>query len=119
VQPALGVRPGGDSVASPLATLPRREDAPAVIDRVLQEARAAGVDLPRGQYEFLPARDGIAARYSMTFPIHASYPQLRQFMDRTLLALPAVAVEGLRIERKDVGADSVDAELKLSLFVRS
>jgi len=33
--------------------------------------------------------------------------------------MPAVAVEGLRVERKSVGDDSVDAELKLSAFVRS
>ena len=54
----------------------------------------------------------------MTFPIHAGYPQLRNFMDRTLLALPSVAVEGLRIERKNVTDETVDAELKLSAFVR-
>jgi hypothetical protein len=105
--------------AAPLVTLPRREEVPALLDKLLEEARSTGVELPRGQYEFLPARDAIAARYSMTFPIHSSYPRLREFMDRSLLALPAVAVEGLRIERKDVGSDGVDAELKLSVFVRS
>ena len=105
--------------AGALAALPPRADAPNVVAKILEEARAAGVELPRGQYEYVPARDGMAARYRMTFPVHASYPQLRAFMDRTLLALPAVAVEGLRIERKTVGDGGVDAELKLSVFVRS
>ena len=67
----------------------------------------------------MPARDGVAARYRMSFPVTASYPKLREFMDRTLLALPAVAVEGLRVERKNVGDDTVDAELKLAVYVRS
>jgi hypothetical protein len=40
-------------------------------------------------------------------------------MDRTLVALPAVAVEGLRVERKAVGEPGVDAELRLSAYVRS
>ena len=106
-------------LGSMLAALPPRAEAPEIVAKILEEARASGVELPRGQYEYVPARDGVAARYRMTFPVHASYPQLREFMDRTLVALPAVAVEGLRIERKSVGDDDVDAELKLSAYVRS
>ena len=113
----------GAAVAVPggmlLAALPPRGEAPAVVGKIFEEAAASGVELPRGQYEYVPARDGIAARYRMTFPVRASYPKLREFMDRTLVALPAVAVEGLRIERKNVGDDSVDAELKLAVYVRS
>jgi hypothetical protein len=113
----------GAGVAAPggamLAALPPRGDAPNVVSKILEEAKAAGVDLPRGQYEFLPPRDGMAARYRMTFPVHATYPRIRAFMDRTLVALPAVAVEGLRIERKNVGDENVDAELKLAVYVRS
>jgi hypothetical protein len=113
----------GASVAAPvgasLASLPPRGEAPNVVAKILEEANAAGVELPRGEYEYVPARDGVAARYRMTFPLRASYPKIREFMDRTLVALPAVAVDGLRIERKNVGDDSVDAELKLSAYVRS
>jgi len=106
--------PGG----TVLAALPKRDDAPTVVGKVFAQAEAAGVELPRGQYEYVPARDGVAARYRMTFPVHTTYPKLRDFMDRTLVALPAVAVEGLRIERKNVGEEQVDAELKLSAYVR-
>jgi hypothetical protein len=105
--------------AAVLASLPQRDDAPTVVEKVLAQADAAGVELARGQYEFVPARDGVAARYRMTFPVHTSYPKLRDFMDRTLAALPAVGVESLRIERKKVGDEEVDAELKLSAYVRS
>jgi hypothetical protein len=90
-----------------------------MVSKILEEARATGIDLPRGQYEYVPARDGMAARYRMTFPVHATYPQIRQFMDRALVAMPALAIEGMRIERKNVGDDSVDAELKLSAYVRT
>ena len=113
----------GGAVAAPggtmLAALPPRGEAPNVVAKILEEARASGVELPRGQYEFVPARDGVAARYRMTFPVTASYPRLREFMDRTLTALPAVAVEGLRVERKNVGNNTVNAELKLAAYVRS
>jgi hypothetical protein len=104
---------------APLSELPARADAPAIVGKVLEQARASGIDLERGQYEFVAARDGVAARYRMTFPVHTSYVNLRHFMDQTLIALPAVAVEALRVERKSVGDDSVDAELRLSAYVRS
>lgn len=102
-----------------LAALPRRDDAPTMVGNVFAQAAAAGVVLARGTYEYVPARDGMAARYRMTFPVHTSYPKLRDFMDRTLVTMPEVAVEGLRIERKKVGDEDVDAELKLSAYVRS
>jgi len=105
--------------AAPLASLPTRAVVPTVVAKILEEAQASGVELQRGQYEFIPARDGVAARYRMDFPVKTTYPKLREFMDRTLLALPAVAVDGIRIERKSVADDAVDGELKLSVFVRS
>ena len=105
--------------SSLLSGLPQRDDAPTVVEKVLAQAGAAGVELNRGQYEYVPARDGYAARYRMTFPVHTTYPKLRDFMDRTLVALPAVAIDGVRIERKKVGDEEVDAELKFSAFVRS
>jgi hypothetical protein len=101
-----------------LGGLPSRDDAPDVLGRIYQEAQSAGVELPRGDYEYIPGRDGVAAHYRMTFPVHTGYPQLRTFMDRTLIALPSVAVEGLKIERKSVTDETVDAELKLAAFVR-
>lgn len=112
--------PGGSrNIGVPtLGALPTRADAPDVVAKILEEARASDVDLARGEYEYLPARDGVAARYRMTFPLHASYPKIRQFMDRTLVALPAVAVEGLRIERKSVGDETVDVELRLAAYLR-
>ena len=117
--PVAGGIGAGPLSGSVLSALPPRGEAPEIVAKILEEARASGVDLPRGQYEFVPARDGVAARYRMTFPVHATYPQLREFMDRTLVALPAVAVEGMRIERKGVGEDAVDAELRFSAYVRS
>ncbi len=101
-----------------LASLPPRSEAPDVVAKIYEEAKAAGVELPRGQYEYVPPRDGVAARYRLTFPVRATYPQIRGFLDRTLIALPAVAVEGLRIERKTVGDGTVDAEVKFAAYVR-
>jgi len=122
LQAEIARTPAVAAVAGPagatLASLPPRGEAPDVVAKIYEEAKAAGVELPRGQYEYVPPRDGVAARYRFTFPVHASYPQIRGFLDRTLIALPAVAVEGLRIERKTVGDGSVDAEVRFAAYVR-
>jgi hypothetical protein len=55
----------------------------------------------------------------MTFPIKGRYPAIRNFVDATLAAVPAAAIEGLRIERKNVGDDNVEVELGLAVFVRN
>jgi hypothetical protein len=102
-----------------VAGLPPRATAPEVMEQIMQQATAAGVELQRGQYEFIAARDGIAAHYRISLPVHTTYPQLRSFIDGTLAAMPAVAVEGLRIERKNVGEDVVTAELRFAAFVSS
>ena len=101
-----------------LASFPARSGAPEVMEKILAQATAAGVELPRGQYEFIADREGVAAHYRVSLAIKTGYPQLRDFMDRTLLALPGVGIESLRIERKNVGDDTIEAELKLAIFVK-
>ncbi|MEN9706025.1 MAG: hypothetical protein RLZZ393_1904 [Pseudomonadota bacterium] len=103
--------------AAKAQALPLRDQAPQVVERIMREAVAAEVDLASAKYEFVAARDGMLARYAMTFPVHASYPKLRRFIDKVLAGEPSVAIESLRIERKSIGVKTVDAELRLSLFL--
>jgi hypothetical protein len=91
---------------------------PAILSVVITQATEAGLELESGQYEFAPSRSGRIARYRLNFPVRGTYPQLRQFIDGTLAALPAVALEGLRLERKTVGEDVLDADLGFAVIVR-
>jgi len=54
----------------------------------------------------------------MTFPVHARYPDIRRFVDTTLATLPGAAVDGLRLERKDVAAAEIDADIRFALYLR-
>jgi hypothetical protein len=51
--PAAEAPSGGN-----LASLPSRAEVPSVVAKILEEARASGVELPRGQYEYVAERDG-------------------------------------------------------------
>jgi hypothetical protein len=101
-----------------LASLPTRAQIPAVIGQIFTEAKEAGVSLDTGHYLYTPAKGGEIARYELEFPVKASYPQIRSFIDRTLSAVPAAALGKLRVERKAVGDAVVAADIGFVVFVR-
>ena len=58
-------------------------------------------------------------RYELEFPVKAPYPNVRDFINRTLSAVPAAGLDKLRIERKVVGDPVVSADIRFVVFVRA
>jgi hypothetical protein len=102
-----------------VASFPARAQIPAVIGQVVIQAKAAGVSLDKGHYLYLPPKSGAIARYELEFPVKAGYPEIRSFINRTLSAVPAVALNKLHVERKAVGDPMVNADIGFVVFVRS
>ena len=101
-----------------VARLPLRTDLPLVLATVLQQARAAGLSLDQGAYDMSSGKSKRVGRYVISLPVQGTYPQLRRFVDATLLAVPAASVESLRLAREKVGSATVTAEIKFTVFVR-
>lgn len=55
----------------------------------------------------------------MAFPVRGPYPQIRAFLDGTLAAMPAVALDGLVLERKSIGDGNVEAQIRMTVYARS
>jgi hypothetical protein len=102
-----------------VASLPTRAQIPAVIGQIFIQAKEAGVPLDIGHYAFSPAKAGTVARYDLEFPVKASYPDIRGFINRTLTAVPAAGLGKLHVERKAVGEQVVSADIGFVVFVRS
>jgi len=102
-----------------VASLPTRAQIPAVIGQIFIQAKEAGVSLDTGHYVYSPAKAGAMARYDLEFPVKASYPDIRGFINRTLSAVPAAALAKLHVERKAVGDPVVNANIGFVVFVRS
>jgi len=102
-----------------VASLPTRAQIPAVLGQVFAEARAANVPLSSGHYVYTPAKAGAIAHYEFEFPVKAGYPEIRTFINRTLTAVPAAALDKLHIERKAVGDPAVSADIGFVVYVRS
>jgi hypothetical protein len=111
--------PQEDPLGKVISTLPTREQIPAVIRQVLQQAGLAGVALDSGHYAYSAPKTGVVGRYEMEFPVKAEYPNIRDFIDRTLSAVPSAGLDRLRLERKVVADAVVKADVRFVVFVRS
>ena len=100
------------------ASLPTREQIPALLGVVLVQATEAGVVLDQGKYTFTPAAANHLARYSFDFPVKADYGNIRTFIDKSLTAIPALGLDKLRLERKNVGDTLVTAEVGFVIYLR-
>jgi hypothetical protein len=108
-----------DGLGKVITTLPTRDQMPVVIGQVLQQASLAGVALDIGHYAYSPPKTGNVGRYEIEFPLKAEYPNVRDFINRTLKAVPSAGLDKLRIERKAVGDALVNADVRFVVFVRS
>ena len=106
-------------VARALQHLPQRAEMPALLGVLLKQADAAHLTLDTGKYETSASKSGDIVRYKVAFPVTGPYPQVREFIDATLAALPAVAISDLSIERKAIGDGAVEAQIRLTVFTRS
>ncbi len=103
-----------------VASLPTRAQMPVVLGQVFAQAKAAGLALDTGRYEYTPAKSGAITRYDLEFPMKgAGYPQIRTFINRTLTAVPAASLSKLHVERKAAGDQVVNADVGFVVFVRS
>jgi len=116
---APAVTSADQAVPRLIASLPTRGQIPLVIGQFAAEAKAAGVSLETGRYVYTAPKGGSIARYDLEFPVKASYPDIRTFIDHALTAVPAAALGKLRVERKAVGDPVVNADIDFVVFVRS
>ena len=86
---------------------------------LLAQADNAKLALDTGKYDMALSKAGDITRYNVTFPVIGPYPQVRQFIDAVLVALPAVSITELNIERKTIVDGQVEARLRLTFYTRS
>jgi hypothetical protein len=108
-----------EAVPRLVSSLPTRAQIPAVIGQIYAQAQAAGVSIDKGRYTYVPAKAGAIGRYEVEFPVAAAYPAIRTFINGTLTAVPAASLGKLRLERKAVGEQVVNADIGFVVFVRA
>jgi hypothetical protein len=112
------VAPLASEAQATLRHLPSRADMPALLGVLLQQAEASKLTLDTAKYEAQSTKTGDITRYKVSFPVTGPYPQVRQFVDAVLVALPAVSISELNIERKTISDGQVEARLRLTFYTR-
>jgi hypothetical protein len=115
VAPRLGSMSGPQT----LGTLPARGQMPQLLGILLQQAEAAQLSIETAKYETSSVKSGTLVRYRVAFPVEGSYPQVREFVDAVLKAMPALAIDQLSITRKAIGDATVEAQIRMTIFTRS
>jgi hypothetical protein len=100
------------------ASLPTREQTPAILGLALVQATDAGIDLPQGRYTFTPPTSNRLARYTFEFPVKGDYGNIRSFINKSLAAIPALGLDKLHVERKNVGDTVVSADVGFVIYLR-
>jgi hypothetical protein len=100
------------------AALPTRAQIPALLGEVLVQATDSGIVLEQGRYTFSPATSSRLARYTFEFPIKSDYGNIRNFINKSLAAVPALGLDKLHVERKNVGDTLVSADVGFVIYLR-
>jgi hypothetical protein len=100
-----------------VGSLPTPNDVPRIMGSIVAVAAATGIELKRGSYEFVTGSGDSIAQYQMSLPVTGSYPQVRQFVENVLATVPAISLEGMRLERDKVADQVIAADLKFSILL--
>lgn len=97
--------------------LPAQLDATGAIDRIYALATQQGIVLARGEYALGIDPKTQLARYRILLPVRGSYPQLRRFLHGMLEALPALVLEDVDIQRKQIDETQLDGRIRMTLYL--
>lgn len=88
------------------------------LEKLYSLGRKAKLDLQQGEYRLENRGPGLAA-YRVTLPIRGAYPQIREFIGNVLKDMPIASVDALRFDRKKVGDTVLEAQVQLTIHLRS
>ncbi|MNZ37730.1 hypothetical protein D3C78_551870 [compost metagenome] len=107
----------GQQLTSLQQSLPAQREATAAIDRIYATAAREGIALARGEYSLaLDPQTGLA-RYQILLPVRGSYPQLRRFLGAVRGELPALVLEDIDLQRKQIAETQLDGRIRMALYL--
>lgn len=115
------VMPNADSPAMQLVSfhkaMPDRATLPDCLEKIFAVADRLGINLDEGDYKLIENSADKMVRMQITLPMKATYPQIRNFIAQLRLAIPAVALAHIQLQRQKVADSNVEAQIRLVLFM--
>ncbi|MFD0668900.1 hypothetical protein ACT80S_14365 [Ramlibacter sp. MAHUQ-53] len=118
-RPAAGHLPpqeasGPQDLQALLAAAPEPQ---AQLRTLAARAEAAQVQLARADYQRRAVPGVPLVQWQVSQPVRARYPQLREYIEAVLRALPTASLDQVSMRRESVGADELEARLRWSLWL--
>jgi type II secretion system (T2SS) protein M len=77
---------------------------------------ATGVQLKSATYR-TQQTEGRIVRYEIVLPVAGSYPQIRDFLRRSLAEIPVMSIDQLTLKRESRNDGALQAELRMTLHM--
>lgn len=110
-------RAPAEKLAAFYGFFPPTAELPDLLGKVFDAAKRQSLVLEHGEYRPLKESVGSLMRYQFTLPVRGTYPQIRKFVDVALAEVPALSLDSIQFERRKIGDATVDAKLKLVVFL--
>jgi hypothetical protein len=105
-----------DQFAAVYEFLQREEEPSDWLAKLHGIGTATGVQLKSATYRS-QAAEGRIARYEIVLPVAGSYPQIRDFLKRSLAEIPVLSLDQITLKRETRNDPAVQAELRLTLHI--
>jgi len=96
---------------------PRIDSSPFWIGELVRVAEMHDVEINSSEFHMTLGKDSRLARYEMVLPVRGPYPQVRAFMADALQSVPAMAIVGINMKRKNIQSTQLEAGLKVNLYL--
>ena len=106
-----------DRLAAFYGVFPKPRDLPDLLEKVFAAAKQQTLKLEQGEYRVVRDNAGGLNQFQLTLPVRGSYPQIRKFVDGALIDVPTLSLDSIQFERQKVGDASVDAKVKLVVYL--
>jgi hypothetical protein len=106
----------GDKLSALYKFLERSEAPTDWLAKLYGIGTATGVELQQANYRTQQA-GGRVERYEIVLPVTGSYPQIRDFLKRSLAEIPVLSLDQISLKREEAREGAVQAELHLTLHL--
>ncbi len=106
-----------DQLAEFYKFFPAEKTSPQWLEKLVAVAEKNGLKLNDGEYKVTHDKVGVLMRYRVILPVEGKYPQIRKFLSSLAAEIPIMALENVQFERKDVMDSTVQAKIKLVLYL--
>lgn len=92
-------------------------DTEQQIKTIFSFSRKAGLTLSQAEYKLAEDRHGLYRSYQILLPVKGSYGAIRQFCEKTLLAIPFASLDEMSFKRETITNNALEAHLRFTLYL--